>query len=174
MYKKPKLLFLLAPLMILLAVTPAMAGLGDTLKQAGSQYADDAATSAGLPYTPSEAMQGIKDILSLSTGSALETLGHSGGFLDNPSVAIPLPDTLKGFGGNSSGLLSAFNTAAETAVPSTGNIFLDAIEKLSIGNASTLLNGGEDAITRFFETSARDSIKGSSNPLLRNPCNRQA
>ncbi len=160
-----KLKSLCFTLLLILTATTANAGLSEALGQVGTQYADDAATSAGLPYTPSEAIQGIKDILSLEFGSAMTTLGQTGGFSQNSAVALPLPDSLKGLS-NASGLLGSLNIAAEKTVPSTDNIFMDAIEQLSITNASSLLGGGEDAITRFFESSSRDAIRKLMMPIV--------
>ncbi len=80
-------------------------------------------------------------------------------------MALPLPDSLKGLS-NASGLLGSLNIAAEKTVPSTDNIFMDAIEQLSITNASSLLGGGEDAITRFFESSSRDAIRKLMMPIV--------
>lgn len=141
------------------------AGWGDTLKSVGSDYADQGATTAGLPYTPSEAVAGVKEILSLGTDSAVSQLGTSGGFSSNPATAIPLPDMFKGMG-DTSGLLGAFNKAAEASIPSTGNVFMDAIQSLTIDNAAMLLGGGDDAITRFFEQSSRSTIKKLVKPIV--------
>ncbi len=151
--------------LFLLLSSSVMAGWGDALKEAGGAAADAGATAAGLPYTPSEALAGIKDVLSLSTDYATSALSKPGGFSSNPASSFSLPSSLGGLS-DASGLLSSLNTAAEKAVPGTGNLFLDAISKLTVGNASTLLNGGEDAITRFFENSARDSIKSLMKPIV--------
>ncbi len=155
----------LVTVLFLLISSSVMAGWGDTLKSAGSQAADAGATAAGLPYTPSEAMAGIKDVLSLGTDYAVTSLAKPGGFSSNPTSTFSLPSGLSGFS-DASGLLSSLNTAAEKSVPGTGSVFLDAINKLSVGDASTLLNGGEDAITRFFEHSSRDAIKSLIKPIV--------
>lgn len=166
MGKQYRLISIAAVLFLVLS-SSAMAGWGDTLKQAGSAAADTGATAAGLPYTPSEALAGIKDVLSLSTDYATSSLSVPGGFSSNPASAFSLPSSLSGLS-DSAGLLSSLNTAAEKSVPGTGNVFLDSISKLSIGDTSTLLNGGEDAITRFLENSARDSIKSLIKPIVSN------
>jgi len=166
MQGKYRVIIITIALAIMLTAAIAMAGWGDALKQTGAQYADEGATAAGLPYTPSEAITGIKNILSLGTESATSSLSKQGGFSSNPATTFSLPDSLKSLGGDSSGLLSALNSAAEGAVPGTGNIFLDAIQNLNITDASALLGGGEDAITRFFESSSRDTIKKLVKPVV--------
>lgn len=148
-------------LAVLLTASTAMAGWGDAVKQAG----DAGATAAGLSYTPSEAIQGIKDVLALSTGYAEAKLAAPGSFSSTPAVAIPLPDVLKGFG-DSSGLLASLNRGAEGAIPSTSDLFMSTIENLKVDNYSSLLSGSTDAITRFFESSSRDTLKTLVKPVV--------
>jgi len=163
---KYSLITVLLSLAVTLIAAACFAGWTDAVNDTGSQFADEGAKAAGLPYTPSEAVAGVREVLSLGTDSAVSTLGQPGGFSSNPAMAIPLPDMLKGLGGDSSGLVSSMNMAAESAVPSTGNIFLDAIQNLAVGDASTLLGGGEDAITRFFEKSSRATLKTLVKPIV--------
>lgn len=143
----------------------AMAGWGDTLKQAGSAAADAGATAAGLPYTPSEALAGIKEVLSLGTEYATSSLSAPGGFSSNPLTAFSLPTNLSGLA-DSTGLLSSLNTAAEDSVPGTGNIFMNAISNLTLSDPTALINGGDDAITRFFESSSRATLKSLITPVV--------
>ncbi len=156
-----RLISITTALIFILATATAMAGWGDALKGA----AEEGSKTMGLPYTPSEAMEEVKDVLSLGTDYATTSLSKPGGFSSTPATTFSLPDSF-GSLGDTSGLLSSLNTAAEQSVPGTGNVFLDAIQKLSVGETSTLLGGGEDAITRFFENSSRDSIKTLVKPMV--------
>lgn len=158
---------LLIPLVLflLLAPTAVLAGWGDALKQTGSEYADQGATAAGLPYTPSEAVTGIKEVLTLGTDYATSSLSQPGGFSTDSATTFSLPGSLSDLSG-SANLLSALNSAGEDAVPGTGNIFLDAIQNLAVSDYSTLLNGGNDAITRFFESSTRDTLRKMIRPVV--------
>lgn len=155
------ILFPTALIVFLLAATLCLAGWGDALKNAG----DAGAKAAGLSYTPSDAIAGIREVLSLGTESAVSTLEKPGGFSSDPALSIPMPDMLKGFG-DSTGLLSTFNKAAESSVPSTGSIFMDAIQNLDISNPVALLGGSDDAITKFFESSSRDTLKKLVKPVI--------
>jgi len=165
---KPR--FFLTPfattLAILLVAGGCFAAWTDTLKDTGSKYLDDGATGASLPYSLSEANLGIKEVLRLGTKSAVSTLGKKGGFSKNPAFSISLPDALKGLAGNSSGLVSSFNSVAESVVPSAGNIFLEAIKGLDIKNPLPLISGGKDAITRFFEKNSRGTLKSLIKPIV--------
>ena len=128
MHPRYHLLAILTTMAFLMTATVAMAGWGDALKEIGEDYADEGVKAAGLSYTPSEAVTGIKEVLSLGTDYGVSSLGVPGGFSSNPATALSLPDSLSALsslGGSSSGLLSALNGAAEGAIPETGNIFMD-------------------------------------------------
>jgi hypothetical protein len=159
------LMAILAFMAALMAAAPARAGWGDTLKQAGTQVADEQATAAGLGYTPSEAVSGIKQVLSLGADSAVSTLGAGGGFTANPALSIGLPESLGNLPGGS-GLTSLLNSAAESAVPSVGPLFQSAIAGLDVGNPAPLISSGNDAITRYFESASRDTLKRQAKPLV--------
>lgn len=159
-----KLKYIIIPTAIitsLLAASLCLAGWGDALKTAG----DAGAKAAGLSYTPSDAVAGIKEVLSLGTDSAVSTLEKPGGFSSDSALAIPMPDMFSSMV-DSTGLLSSFNKAAEASAPETGSIFMDAIKNLDISNPAALLGGGDDAITKFFESSSRESLKELVKPVV--------
>lgn len=151
--------------LLLFTSHPANAGWGDTLKQAGSNLADDQAKSAGLSYTPSEALAGIKEVLSSGVDFGVSSLTSGSGFSASKATALSLPDALSGLAG-SSDLLSAMHTTATKAVPDTGNIFMDAIQSLSASDSSALLGGSSDAITRYFESKSRNTLKSLVKPVV--------
>lgn len=165
MHPRYRLLTIFTVITVVLGTAVAMAGWGDALKQAGSEYADQGAKAAGLPYSPSEAVQGIKEVLSLGTDYATSSLDKPGGFSLDPATMLSLPSSLNGLG-DTTNLLSALNGAAEGSVPKTGNVFMDAIQGLAVGDYSTLLGGSEDAITRFFESSSRATLKKLVKPIV--------
>ena len=151
--------------LLLLIPHAATAGWGDALKQAGSDLADQQAKEAGLSYTPSEALAGIKEVLSDGTDYGVSALTSGKGFSASPATTLSLPDALSGLAG-SSDLLSAMNTAAMAAVPDTGGVFKDAIGDLSVSNPTSLLGGSSTAITDYFESASRDSIKPLVKPVV--------
>lgn len=158
------LLFCLAALLLLLP-HPSSAGWGDALKQAGSDLADQQAKEAGLSHTPSEAMEGVREMLSMGTDYGVSSLTSGSGFSANPATSLSLPGALSGLPG-SSDLLSAMNTAATDAVPETGDLFQGAIRDLPVTNPTSLLGGSSDAITRYFEASSRESLKSMVKPVV--------
>lgn len=152
-------------LAITLASVPASAAWGDALKQAGTTLADEQAKTAGLSYTPSEAMSGIRQVLSLGVESAVATLGQEGGFSIDPLRAIGLPDSLRALPGASS-LTALLNAAAESAVIPTGDLFQAAVNGLQLTNPVPLVAGGSRAITEYFESASRQTLKAQAMPLV--------
>ena len=76
--------------------------------------------------TNQEAVSGLRAALEKGSQAAVAALGRSDGFLGNPKVKIPLPDSLAraealmrrvGMGKYADELVVAMNRAAEAAVP---------------------------------------------------------
>ncbi|SOB58377.1 conserved exported protein of unknown function [Pseudodesulfovibrio profundus] len=155
---------LLVFLCLALFWSQALAGWGDALNKMGSDMADTAATAAGSPYTPSEAMAGIKETLKLGTDSAANTLGSPGGFSAHPDTALSLPGNLS-FPGSSM-LLDSLNGAAEGAIPGVKSTFLDSISSLSVSNPTKAVSGGDTAITQYFEQNSRDTLAKLVRPIV--------
>lgn len=114
-----------------------------------------------------EATGGLKAALILSAGAAVGKLGVADGFLKNPKVKIPLPDSLKkaekamrmfGMGKQADELVLSMNRAAEAAVPEAKVLLVDAVKKMSVQDVKNVLTGGDDAATRYFK-------KTTSGPL---------
>ncbi|WP_319542187.1 DUF4197 domain-containing protein [uncultured Pseudodesulfovibrio sp.] len=144
-----------------LFVLPGIAGWGDSLKSMG----DTGSKAVGLPYTPTEADAGIREVLEMGTDYAVAELGKSGGFSANPVTAIPLPDMLSTMVGTS-GLLSSFNTAAEESAAPIGGIFHQTIDSMDIGNPVSIISGSDTSITDFFEQTARPTLKDLARPVI--------
>jgi len=154
-------LFVSLFLTVTLLILPGIAGWGDTLKGVG----DTGSQAIGLPYTPTEADAGIREVLHMGTDYAVSELGKNGGFSANPAASIPLPDMLSSMVG-ASGLLSSFNTAAEGAVEPMGELFHKTIDTMDIGNPVSMISGSDTSITDYFEETARPTLKELARPMV--------
>lgn len=174
----PVLLLLLA----LLAPPPALAGWGDTLKKAGEDYLSGSktttsgATSSGASsLSVEETVQGLKAALDKAVDATVSRLGQTGGFLDNPEVRIPVPESLSrvetalravGKGELADEFVASMNHAAEAAVPGTKDIFVKAIKDMSFDDAKSILQGGETAATEYFERATRTDLAALVRPIV--------
>jgi Protein of unknown function (DUF4197) len=132
-----------------LADRAALLGIHGGLVQAGPLDA----------FTNADAAGALRAALDKGSLSAIAKLGVQGGFLNNPQVRIPLPDSLNklestirafGRGDQLDELVNAMNRAAELAVPQAKDLLARAVKAMSIDDAKGILSGGGDSVTQFF------------------------
>ncbi|MDY0051612.1 MAG: DUF4197 domain-containing protein, partial [Aliarcobacter sp.] len=107
--------------------------------------------------------------------SDLTQLGANNGYLNNSAVKIPLPDNLvtaekllRSAGGDvmADNLINSMNAAASKAAPKTAEVFVDAIDKMSVTDAQAILSGGNEAATNYFKANTSDSLKKLITPII--------
>lgn len=117
---------------------------------------------AGL--SNADASQGLKTALERGAIAAVALLGKPDGFLNNPSVRIPLPSALAsaakflktlGQGKRVEELEIAMNRAAEAAVPLAKDLLVNAVKTMSVTDARNILTGGATSVTAFFAEKTR-------------------
>jgi hypothetical protein len=124
----------------------------------------------------SDASGGLKDALSQGAQVAVQQLGRPGGFSNNDEVRIELPGklgkaakTLKmlGMGSQVDALESKMNEAAEAAVPQAQALLVDAVKKMSVADAKSILTGPKDAATQYLEKTSREQIRAKFLPIVK-------
>jgi len=122
-----------------------------------------------------DAATGMKDALTQGAGKAVELLGRQDGFLGNPKVKIPLPDTLRqiesglrlmGMKRQADELVVAMNRAAESAVPEAKALLIDAVKKMSVQDAKSILTGGDTAATEYFRRTTSAQLTQRFLPIV--------
>ncbi len=106
-----------------------------------------------------DAAAGMKEALIQGAGKAVGKLGVVDGFLGNPAVKIPLPDSVQraervmrmfGMGKQADEVILRMNRAAEAAVPEAKVLLVNAVKQMSVADAKNILTGGDDAATQYF------------------------
>ncbi len=147
-----------------------------TLSFIAAVLPDRAAATALSGLGGAEAAAALKEVLSQGAASAVDTLGRADGFLGNPKVRIPLPDGLRraerllraaGAGAQVDELVVAMNRAAEAAVPEARGLLVDAVKALTFEDAKAILEGGDDAATRWFRERTADGLATRFQPIVR-------
>ncbi|WP_319581530.1 DUF4197 domain-containing protein [uncultured Pseudodesulfovibrio sp.] len=157
-------LTLLLVLTLTWSAAPASAGWGDALKAAG----DAGAKAAGLSVTPSQIESAFRELLSMGADSAVESLSADGGFSQLAATSLSLPDSYQKIAETvAPNLLANLNSAAESAVPAIGELFQKTIKTMEFANPSGLLSGKDDAVTSYFEDSARSGLSTNAAPLIK-------
>jgi hypothetical protein len=131
--------------------------------------------TGGTALDSDTASKGIKQALEKSTQQAVSQLGRENGYFGNPRVKIPLPDnltnvekTLRKFGQGKTAdeFILSLNRAAEAAAPEAKAIFLKAIRKMSVQDAVGIVNGPDDAATRYFRKHTESSLRSKFRPIV--------
>lgn len=142
------------------------------VNQAGEKSGADLAQSA---LSNSEVVAGLKEALAKGVESSINTLGTSGGFLNNSAVKIAVPDSLTtiaatartlGQGQYVDSLEATMNHAAEQAVPEAASILSEAIRQMSVKDAMSILNGPENSATRYFRKVSEASLQRKFKPIV--------
>lgn len=130
-------------------------------------------TTSGL--TQAEIIDGLREALRIGTDNVVSRLGAPGGFLNDPRVRVPLPYGLSraqeqlsrfGLSGMLDDLEVRMNRAAEAATPRAKALFVNAIRDMSIQDAQSILNGPDDAATRYFESRMREPLGTEMRPTV--------
>ena len=122
-----------------------------------------------------EASAGMKDAIRQGAEKAVALLGRPDGFLGNPRVKIPLPDTLRqiqsgmrllGMQRQADELVVSMNRAAESAVPEAKTLLADAVRNMSVMDAKAILTGGDTAATEYFRRATSAQLTQRFLPIV--------
>ncbi len=125
--------------------------------------------------TNKDATGGLKDALIQASSAAVNKLGVTDGFLKNPKVKIPLPDTMKkaekamrmlGMGKQADELVTRMNHAAEAAVPEAKTLLVGAVKQMTVEDAKNILTGGDDAATQYFKKTTSQPLAEKFLPIV--------
>ncbi len=137
----------------------------------------DSTTPAGLDLlSHDQLVQGLKEALARGVQEAVMELGHDGGFLTNLHVRIPMPPqlqrvekTLRALGQDrlADDFVATMNHAAEQAVPQATEVFVDAVRRMTIADARTILTGPDDAATQYFRRVTETNLHQRFLPIVK-------
>ncbi|MBX7201214.1 MAG: DUF4197 domain-containing protein [Rhodospirillaceae bacterium] len=123
-----------------------------------------------------DASGGLKQALEQGAAKAVDLLGKTDGFLGNPKVKIPLPDSLQqvegvmrtfGMSKQADELVTTMNRAAEAAVPEAKKLLVGAVKGMSVDDAKGILSGGEDAATQYFKRTTEGPLGEKFLPIVK-------
>lgn len=129
----------------------------------------------GSDLTSAEIGQGLREALRISTERVVGQLGRPDGFNADPDIHIPLPDSLRrvqsalqavGMAELADDLELRLNRAAEAATPEAKQLFWDAISQMTLEDAEGILNGPDDAATRYFQDKMTGPLSEAMRPVI--------
>ena len=122
-----------------------------------------------------DATAALRAALEKGSVAAVANLGRVDGFLGNPAVRIPLPDSAHraeqmlrrvGMGSYADELIVTLNRAAEQAVPEARALFVQSVKKMSVQDAKSIITGGETAGTDYFRRTTRTQLHDRFLPIV--------
>ncbi|NDU80192.1 MAG: DUF4197 domain-containing protein [Ferrovum sp.] len=123
-----------------------------------------------------EQVGGLKQALSQGANTAVDSLSQVNGYLNNPAVRIPLPNSLQrlddtlrplGLGRYGDELTVAMNHAAEEAVPLAKSMLLNAISQMSVADVTGILTGGANSATAYFRSKTEAPLARQFRPVIK-------
>ncbi|WP_367865174.1 DUF4197 domain-containing protein [Pedobacter sp. WC2423] len=118
---------------------------------------------------------GIKQALEAGISKGADQLSLKDGFLGNMAVKILFPPeaqkverTLRsiGLGSLADNVVMSLNRAAEDAAKEAKPIFVSAIKKMTITDATNILLGGENSATEYFKKSTTAQLLEKFRPVV--------
>jgi len=119
---------------------------------------------------------GLKEALIKSAEITVKKLGATDGYLGNPQIKIPLPESLQkvegmmkkfGMGKQAEELVVSMNRAAEAAAPEAKAMLIDAAKKMSVQDAKGILTGGDNAATQYFRGATQVQLTQKFLPIVK-------
>lgn len=162
-----------------LVFASANAGLDDLLKSAGGVL-EGGGSAIGLggsadALSNKQINRGLKQALKVGAERAVALLGKTGGYLDDPSVRIPLPGALEtvaktlrsvGQGKYVDEFETTVNRAAEQAIPETLAIVKKTVTGMSLQDVRGILEGGDNAATEYLRKQAGEDLHKAIKPIV--------
>ena len=122
-----------------------------------------------------EIISGLRDALRVGTDSSSKRLSKVNGFFSDAAIKILMPEEAKkvektlrsfGMGGMVDKAVLSMNRAAEDATSGVGNIFWDAIKKMSITDGLKILRGGDFAATDYLKSITTQELTEKFRPVI--------
>lgn len=143
---------------------------------AGALLSANAFALSLADLSQSDASSGMKDALTQGAQIAVRQLSQPGGFSNDPQVRIELPGklgkaakTMKqfGMGAQVDQLEASMNKAAEAAMPQAQALLVDAVKKMTVTDAKSILQGRDDAATEYLDRSSREQLRAKFLPIIK-------
>lgn len=129
----------------------------------------------GSGLSESDIAKGLTEALKVGSRNASQQLSLADGFNKNLQVRIPFPEDAQrvatklramGMGKKIDEFEKTLNRAAEKAAPEAANIFVSAIEQLTIADASNILQGQNNAATQYLQGKTTDNLYAAFYPHI--------
>lgn len=151
--------------------------LKEQLETLREEKGDESSSSDSVVSAPGyqNIVAGLKQALDRGAEYAVEHLGKKDGFWKNAEVKIPMPENLSAVEKILRKLdqdkyvdefVLTINRAAESAVPLTYDIIKKAVQDMNVAEAKKILEGPDDAATRYLRKAGGDDMTRKISPIV--------
>jgi hypothetical protein len=118
---------------------------------------------------------GLKEALRVGTANVVNSLGATDGFNLDPKIHIRLPRELRqvkevlgkiGMDSMLTDLETRLNRAAEIATPKAKQLFITAIDDMTLDDVMAIYNGPEDSATKYFKSRMAAPLAAAMKPIV--------
>ena len=143
------------------------------LKKAAENVIEETDAS-GL--TEEEVGKALKEALTIGIEKGVEQLSKPDGYFKDLTIKIFMPDEAKsveeklrmlGQGKAVDDAIESMNRAAEDAANGAKDLFVTAIKEMTLQDVMNILNGNDDAATRFLEDHTRTQLVEKFKPVIK-------
>ncbi len=147
--------------------------LNGLFKKANSIFSKNSSSSGSL--STDEIVSGLKEALSLGAQKSGSKLSAPDGFFKDAAVKILLPEQVRkveskmrmlGMGKMVDNAELSMNRAAEDASKAAAPIFIDAIKKMTVTDALTILRGKDTAATGYLRKTTSPELITTFRPVI--------
>lgn len=130
----------------------------------------------GSSLSNDEVVKGLKEALSIGSKNSADKASKTDGYFRNPLIKILMPPEAKqldvtlrklGAGKQVDAFVMQLNRAAEDAAKKAAPIFLDAILHMKLQDGLSILQGNDDAATRFLQNSTNSALVAAFAPVIK-------
>lgn len=152
-----------------LSLTACNANLGQIM-----QTSADVASATGYG-NQATVINGIKQILEMSSQRATGVLGTAGGYANSQEYRIGLPSNLQkiaatlrqfGLGAQVDQVEQLMNQGAEQAAAQAKDVFISAARNMSVTDAIGIVRGGDTAATQYFKAQTEATLRSRYAPII--------
>ncbi len=129
----------------------------------------------GEPLDEATVARGLREALRIGSDRAIQRVGRLDGYLASQLIRIHLPEELEkmadalrkiGFRRQVDELEVAMNRAAEEAAGEALDIFVAAVDRMTIADAFGILRGGDTAATDYLRGRTTESLRQRFEPII--------
>lgn len=119
---------------------------------------------------------GLRQALEVGSEIASQKASARGGFSENQHLHIQLPDQLTsmtkmlrtvGLGTQVDNFETSMNRAAEAAAAEAKPVLIDAIKRMSLSDALSILKGSDTAATDYFSNKTGETLQRRFSPVIK-------